>query len=253
MPRISRKESPTGIYHIIGRGVNRQTIFEEDADRKYFLKLLYKYKGLNKFTLYAYCLMNNHFHLLIKADKGTISEVMQKINCSYAMRYNNKYGRVGHLFQARYKSEPITDYAYFLTALRYIFQNPVKARIVSKIDDYPWTNYPDYIGDRLSEEQKDIFGILRIENNEAKKRFFEFMNVPNRDKCLEAYEEKKMTDKDAAILIAQYCGENKVTDIKKLKKEERNKYLRELKSVHGLSIRQIERITGIGRGIVQNV
>ncbi|MGJ9459979.1 transposase [Oceanobacillus sp. CF4.6] len=98
MARKPRKKSYSGIYHIMLRGVNRQTIFEDDEDKSRLLKTIERFKEKDKFLVYSYCLMDNHIHLLIKEKEETVSTFIQKISASYVYWYNNKYERCGHLF-----------------------------------------------------------------------------------------------------------------------------------------------------------
>ena len=129
MPRQARKKSNSGIYHIILRGVNRQQIFEDNEDYYKFLQVVEESKAISGFELFAYCLMSNHIHLLLKEIQEPIEQIMKRITTRFVYWYNIKYQRSGHLFQDRYKSEPVEDDAYFLTVIRYIHQNPVKAEI----------------------------------------------------------------------------------------------------------------------------
>ncbi|NMD72658.1 transposase, partial [Bacillus sp. DNRA2] len=101
MPRKARKRSSSGVYHIMLRGINRQTIFEDDEDRRKFLETLKKYRDISKYELYGYCLMDNHVHLLMKESEETISDAIKRISSSYVHWYNMKYERCGHLFQDR--------------------------------------------------------------------------------------------------------------------------------------------------------
>ena len=155
MPRQARQASGTGIYHVMMRGINHQNIFEEQEDYYQFLNTLdlmaqsYESDGTpagRNYILYAYCLMSNHIHLLIREREDTIGMAIKRIASSYVYYYNkriassyvyyynHKYSRDGHLFRERYKSEPVNDMAYFVTLLRYIHQNPVKAGIVNKVN-----------------------------------------------------------------------------------------------------------------------
>ncbi|MDI9476091.1 MAG: transposase [Natronincolaceae bacterium] len=126
------------------RGINRQSIFVEDRDHSRYIKTLGEYKKEIAFELYAYCLMGNHLHLLIKEGNEKIGNTMRRIGVSYAYWHNRQYDRNGHLFQGRFKSEPVEDDTYFLTVLRYIHQNPLKAGLVSDIEDYKWSSYNEY-------------------------------------------------------------------------------------------------------------
>lgn len=124
MPRAARKKSNSGIYHIMLRGINRQLIFEDEEDKNRFIETLLKYKEQCGYLIYAYCLMGNHIHILLKEGKEELTLVLKRIAGSYVYWYNWKYHRSGHLFQDRFKSEPVEDDAYFLTVIRYIHQNP---------------------------------------------------------------------------------------------------------------------------------
>ena len=127
MPRQARRKSESGIYHILLRGINRQQIFEDIEDFEKFLEVLKDCKAISDYKLFAYCLMSNHVHLLIKEEKEPIEQIMKRIATRFVYWYNIKYQRVGHLFQDRFKSEPVENDAYFMTVIRYIHQNPLKA------------------------------------------------------------------------------------------------------------------------------
>jgi len=133
LARVARERSRTGIYHIMLRGINRQTIFKDNQDRVRFLDTLGEYKNICEFVFYGYCLMDNHVHLLIKETKESVSDIIKRICSSYVYWYNAKYKRCGHLFQERFKSEVVETDSYFLTVLRYIHQNPLKAKIAESL------------------------------------------------------------------------------------------------------------------------
>ena len=140
MPRLPRQKSESGIYHIMLRGINQQTIFEDEEDYLKFIETLKEYKAVSGYKVFAYCLMSNHIHILIKVEKEDLDLIMKRIGGSYVYWYNWKYYRKGHLFQDRFKSEVVEDDAYFLTVLRYIHQNPVKAGIIKNIDQYKYSS-----------------------------------------------------------------------------------------------------------------
>lgn len=162
-----------------------------------------------------------------------------------------KYDRVGYLFQDRFKSEPVEDDAYFLTVLRYIFQNPVKAGMVTKIEDYIWTNYIDYIGEDNKTDTDFVLDLFNTNREKAVSSFIEYVNKANDDKCPDMLEKRKLTDEDAKKIIEDHCQLDHALDLQKVDLNKRNLYLKDLKEGYGLSIRQIERLTGIGRGIIQ--
>ena len=253
MPRVARIKSNSGIYHIIMRGINRQTLFEDEEDYNKFIQTIQRYKEICEYKIYAYCLMGNHLHLLLKEGKEPLETVMRRICGSYVFWYNRKYGRVGYLFQDRYKSEPVEDNEYLLTVIRYIFHNPIKAGIVTNVHNYKWTNYIDYIEGFNLNEIDFVFSIFNTDREKAIRRFIDYINKDYDDKCLEIQEKQRIIDDDARQIIkTQYKIENAI-DIQKFDIVKRNLYIKDLKESYCLSIRQIERLTGISRGIIQRI
>lgn len=153
MPRRSRQHSDTGVYHVMMRGIDRRDIFADDQDRGKFLKILQAVtkpedrdgKPLQPYCrIHAYCLMDNHIHLLIAEDAEDISAVVKRIGVSYVSYYNKRYERLGPLFHDRFRSEPVEDTGYFITLLRYIHQNPVVAEMVTAPEQYRWSSWHEY-------------------------------------------------------------------------------------------------------------
>lgn len=251
MPRMPRLKSTTGIYHIIMRGINRQTLFEEEEDCIKFRQTLQKYREICQYKLYAYCLMGNHLHLLLQEGKEPLETVMRRICGSYVLWYNKKYDRIGYLFQDRFKSEPVEDDAYFLTAIRYIFQNPVKAGIVTETKKYRWSNYSDYIGKSNHTDTGFVLDIFHQDRQKALKLFMGYINQVNDDQCLDIEEKSQMTDKDAMKIVKEHCRIEHGNELQTFDSSRRNLCIKDLKEQYGLSIRQIERLTGISRGIIQ--
>lgn len=138
MPRTARKKSETGIYHIMLRGMDRRALFTDDEDCERFIETLKRVKELSKFQLFSYCLMGNHVHLLLREGEEPLELVFKRLGVSYVYYYNWKYQLQGHLFQDRFRSEPVDDDAYFMDVLRYICQNPIKAGLSENVTDYPW-------------------------------------------------------------------------------------------------------------------
>lgn len=238
------------------RGINRQILFEDEGDCIKFIQVLERYKDICKYKLYAYCLMNNHLHLLLREGTEPLETVMRRICGSYVFWYNKKYDRIGYLFQDRFKSEPVEDDVYFLTVLRYVFQNPVKAGLTNRVKNYKWTNYRDYIDRNKVIKLTDTDFVLDIFNStnsqEAVNGLIEFIDKENSDECLDIAEKCQLTDSEAIKIIKECCKVEYGIDLQKLEANKRNMYISKLKSLH-LSIRQIERLTGISRGIIQNV
>jgi REP element-mobilizing transposase RayT len=235
------------------RGINRQILFEDEEDCNRFIQTLYRYREISKFKLYAYCLMGNHVHLLLMEGKEPLETVMRRICGSFVFWYNKKYNRIGYLFQDRFKSEAIDDSAYFLTALRYIFRNPVKANITDKIEEYKWSNYNEFIQGNINADMEYIINFLNIaDKGKSLKALIEYINSDEEDECLEISEKRSITDEKAIKVIKDICKVDHVIDLQKFDVEKRNTYIKTLKK-NNLSIRQIERLTGISRGIIQKL
>ena len=252
MPRAARKKSSTGLYHVLSRGVNRQDIFFDSEDRNVYLERLSKYKDECGYQLHAYCLMSNHVHLLIREGDTSISEAMRRINTSYAYYFNWKYERTGHLFQDRFRSEAVEDDRYLMALVRYIHQNPVK--IGMEISH--WTSYNDFLEGgilALDASITDTAFILSFFNEDIKEAvplFVQYVNEHSNDIYLDIEDIKRKTDEEASFLIKRIGKVLQCSELKYFEKETRDTILWRLKK-EGLSIRQIERLTGINRGTVQ--
>lgn len=145
MSRPYRLQSQDCFYHITSRGDDRKKIFLNENDYRKFLGYISCAKVKYKFYLYAYCLMPNHYHLLLETTQANISKIMHYINGSYTTYYNIKHRRSGHLFQGRFKSIVIDKDSYFQELSRYIHLNPVKAKIAQQPEAYPWSSYSGYL------------------------------------------------------------------------------------------------------------
>ena len=246
MPRLPRQKSESGIYHIMLRGINQQAIFEEDEDYTKFIETVKNYKAVSGYKVFAYCLMSNHIHILFKVEKEDLDLIIKRIAGSYVYWYNWKYYRRGHLFQDRFRSEPIEDERYLLTVLRYIHQNPAKARIVENIDEYKYCSYNEYINEKT--EVVDTEFVYEIIDKET---FVEYHKERNEDKCLDIEEVCfRLSDADAKKEIKKISRCDNATEFQKLPQEKRDKYIGKLKE-KGLSIRQISRLTGVSFAIVR--
>lgn len=164
MPRIARKSLGTSFFHVIVQGINKEYIFYKKEYLEKYLELINKHKGNYNIEILAYCIMNNHAHLLIYADDcNEMGKFMHKVNCIYAQYYNNIENRVGVLFRNRYVSEPIYKEDYLINCINYIHKNPVKANIVSQCAEYKYSSFNEYIkneGVAKSRVLKEIFGKL---------------------------------------------------------------------------------------------
>lgn len=250
MARRPRKRSESGLYHVMLRGINKQAIFESDDDRFQLLSTMKRFVDTKKFILFGYCLMDNHVHLLIQELEDDISNAIKRISSSYVLWYNKKYERCGHLFQERFKSEPVETDNYFMIALRYIHQNPTEARICKELLDYKWTSYREYIIEPIIIDTELCLNLFSPDMDRAVDLFIEYMNQNNEDSFPVFEEHIKLTDTE--VLKKLYdMGIKNISEFQKLEKNRRNSYIKELKMTKGISIRQISRITGISKGIIE--
>ena len=141
MARPLRLEFAHGLYHVTSRGDGREDIYREDADRELFLEVLSDTVDRFNWMIHAYCLMGNHYHLLIETPDGNLSKGMRQLNGVYTQRFNRKHQRVGHVFQGRYKAIIVQKDSYLLELARYIVLNPVRAEMVRSARDWPWSSY----------------------------------------------------------------------------------------------------------------
>lgn len=147
MARKPRIEFPGALYHVFARGNHKNKIFLEPKDYQKYLDLINRYKKHYKFKFYAYALMSNHVHLLIETADVSISKVMQGLQQTYTQFFNWKYGKVGHLFQGRYRAIICQKDSYLLELIRYIHLNPIRAHVVKNLTNYPWTGHSYYLRD----------------------------------------------------------------------------------------------------------
>lgn len=151
MARALRIEYAGALYHITSRGNKQENIYLSEADNGLFLEILSEVCVRCNWLCYAYCLMSNHYHLLIETPMGNISRGMQLLNGIYTQRFNRIHSRVGHVFQGRYKSILVEKENYLLELSRYIVINPVRAKMVAKVNDWVWSSYQNTIRQTLKQ------------------------------------------------------------------------------------------------------
>ena len=186
-----------GFHHIVNRGVARSNIYKCDEDKEKFLEILCKSCHTYKVNIHDYCLMDNHYHLLIETTSQNLSLFMRQINANYAIYFNKKYKRVGHLWQGRYKSWYIINEAYLYTLFRYIEHNPLKAKMYASVGEYPFT----LLAAMLNKEQ-DVISCAK--HSKLKKEYHhegiqELLEKPlnkKEQKDLEAEQKKKIVQKE---------------------------------------------------------
>lgn len=255
MSRKPRQTSASGIYHIMIRGVNKQEIFFDNQDKIVFINLLTKAKEKYNFYLFAYVLMNNHVHIEIKDNERCISKIIQSVATSYAIYFNEKYDRVGHLFQNRFNSKPVENNNYLINLVRYIHQNPEKARI-ELTEKYKWSSYFDYIN--LRKKLVDIEYIYDLIDKDRKKAILKFKEIhkqiiqPDTSEDILEYEIKNSLDYEEIITcIDKKIGIDKMKEIKKYNKKEKIKEIAKLSNIKGVNSCQMAKILDVDVRIVR--
>ena len=219
MPRCARVKSESGFYHVIAKGSGGQNLFEGPYDCQAFLGLRSKACEKGGVRVIAYCLMSNHVHLLLEDPESHLGAVMKSALTGYAQRFNKRGDRVGHVFQQRFKSQPVENEDYLLRAVRYIHNNPAKARICHA-SALPRRSYLEDVGTPIVAGDYCRFRVRT-----------------------------RISDGEARCLAERVLGEVALSDLKVLERSRRNALLFELKNA-GLSISQIQRLTGIGRNVI---
>lgn len=222
MPRFPRSYIKTSFFHIITQGINKSYIFENAEDIKYYINIMYKLSEQHEIKIIAYCIMNNHAHMLIETEKiKELSKYMQRLNTRYGKYYNRKYNRVGYVFRDRYKSEGIYSEEHLYNCIKYIYDNPVKAGICEKAKEYPYSNYK-----RIDKNLQGNYIFIDIEDDE------------------------KICEK----LIRDFLIENNV-ELNDLKKDKRK--LKELiiilKTEYNISLRKIAEKIKLGRETIRRI
>ena len=226
MPRRPRIDL-AGYHHVVNRGVNRSDIFEVDADYEMFLQIVCKACRAYRVTLHDYCLMPNHFHLLVETAQENLSLFMKHINANYAIYANRKYHRSGHFWQGRFYSRYLTRDDYYYTLIRYIEQNPIEAKLAAKVGEYPHTlgaviankqtpvpcamhskllaeldyeNIQEMIGVELDTEELAVLSELQRQKSVT-------VDETNRPACTQTLDEHFMSSpRDEAVLMAVADG-----------------------------------------------
>ena len=245
MARQARQTSDTGYFHVIVRGIGKQILFEEYSDNKYYLRLLERYSAETNVTVCAYCLMENHVHLLVHDRCDELPLFMKKLGVSYSAYFNKKFERSGHLFQDRYRSEAVNDDSYLLSVFRYILKNPQAAGICP-FDQYPWSSFKLY-GSRSSFVDTELLcGMLG-----SFEHYVEYLSEESDDECMEYYS-AKLTDERAKQIIREKLGVESGIALQSFDREKRDDSIKMLVKA-GLSERQVERLTGINRRIIHSI
>lgn len=253
MGRTPRKRSEADVYHVFARGVGRLQILEDDEDNAYLLGLLERVQLAAPRALLAYCLMGNHFHLLVRMEMTRLSEAMRRLQVSYARYFNEKHGRSGTLFQGRFGSEPIDSDDQLLAALRYIHLNPQKAGI-APFDAYRWSSYREYAGGGGAGRAVDTSLVLEMVGGPGSLERLHriecdgggFMEESSSDGRARR---RRPTDQEVREAARETLGIDSLSGLGRLARKERDAALVALRGA-GATVRQVERLTGVSRGVI---
>ncbi len=213
MARKPRIHFPSAFYHVIARGNQKQAIFLDKGDFRTYLAYLLEYKNKYNFHLYAYALMKNHLHLLIEVEETPLSKIMQVMQFRYTRYFNKRYGKVGHLFQGRYKAILCERENYLMELVRYIHLNPVRAKVVDDPEMYPWIGHLAYLGKLKNDLIDEGLVLSQFSKNKtlARKEYNQFIL-----RCLNSGHQ----DKYYKVKGQRYLGEDNF--IEKIERKQEN-------------------------------
>ncbi|MCZ6578558.1 MAG: transposase [Gammaproteobacteria bacterium] len=178
MARPLRLEFPGAIYHITSRGDRQEAIYEGDADRQQWLEILSRVCERYNWRIHAYCLMGNHYHILLETADGNLSQGMRQLNGVYTQYFNRQHNRVGHVYQGRYKAILVEKDSYLLELSRYVVLNPVRAGMIKNMDEWHWSSYLVTIGKLPPPDWLEVDWLLSqfsLQRNRARSRYIDFV------------------------------------------------------------------------------
>lgn len=245
MPRSPRASSKSGVYHVTMRGNAKVVIFETDGNRRYFLKLLARYRTECNIEIIAWCLMDNHVHLVLDANDADLSAVLQKVATAYAVYYNRTENRVGHLFQCPFRSKPIEYEEQLINTIRYVHQNPERAGICLA-REYAWSSYAEYNSEPWLVNTKMVLDIVgSLDDLLNKEADLDYVVRDNQRRV-------SLTDNEAEQLLIKELGIRSCAAVGGLPKHERNRIILDAASLR-LQPSQIARLFGVGERTVYRV
>ena len=245
MPRITRILAQSGIYHVTMRGNAKADIFESDEHRRRFLDLLIRYRDEYQFYILAWCLMDNHVHLILAMEDADMSEVLQRLATAYAVYYNNSEERVGHLFQSPFRSKPIEYEQQLINTVRYIHKNPERAQICNE-DEYAWSSYAEYQLKPWITYTELVLGICGGAD--------ELLLGAVDDACVVRETRRPVTisDFEASRILKKELGISSCADVAAMPKGARNEIIRKAARLN-LPIGQLARLFGLGERTVYRI
>ena len=241
MTRPLRVEYAGAFYHVYSRGNAGEKVFNGKRDKEKFLEYLEKVTEKYSVVIHTYCIMSNHYHLLIETKEANLSTAIQWLNISYAMFYNKRHQRNGHIFQGRFKSILVDKDEYIKQLSRYIHLNPVRAKIVLKPLDYPWSSYSSFIGKAKESEWLETGGLLRHFGKKQKE------TIVNYERYVEDVDAEAIKNPNNEMVAGFILGDDvfsKWVYKKFISSREANKDIPELKKIKPrVSVEKVVKIT----------
>ena len=238
MTRILKKNINTSFFHIMVQGINKEYIFNSQEDKKKYMKIIEETKEEINIVILAYCIMDNHTHILFhEKEIEQLSKFMHRANLLYAKYYNKKYNRVGYVFRDRYKMQPIYTEKHLYSCVKYIHNNPIKAYLCDKPENYKYSSYRKnifYTGTEIEKNVRKIILAKDEQENEADEFDLLEMEQDKEEKCKELID-KMITEKNIA--------QDNLRNDRELLRE----IVKQLKYNHDISFRTMEKVIGIGR------
>jgi len=217
MPRAAREKSPDSIFHIMSRSISELDLFRDREDKKKYLSIFKRYKETFAIKIYAYCLMDNHSHLIIDANGADISKVIHGVNLRYARYYNKKYNRHGHLFQGRFRSKVIDSNGYFYRLSAYIHNNPYSIeQYKNGVEKYEFSSLGVYLGMRADKfnliEKGYLLCILKSRGVKSMRQYLDYtkMSVKQNDSTDIEFENEKTRYVSERKILSRNCTAEKI-------------------------------------------
>jgi putative transposase len=270
MARPLRIQYDGALYHITSRGNARKAIYRDDEDRRMFLDTLFNVNKRYKWICHAYCLMNNHYHLIIETPEGNLSKGARQLNGVYTQKYNRRHHKVGHIFQGRYKAILIEKESHLLEVCRYVVLNPVRAKAVAKAEEWRWSSYRGTSGmdkPHLCLTRDWVLGQFSTRKGTAEKKYREFVESGRGEEAIwKKVKEGSILGRDEFVetLMDYIKGQRDIREIPRRqryinrpglkdifsaevvnKKSKRNEKIREAAERHGYSQKEVADYLGL--------